>query len=520
MTDSLTSSIYYSELLSNRNNTFLYFLEVGTDQQKEIASLIKKKQGVLLTEWVSPSNNEHTTQWSTLYLVPTAGLYCVQSNLRKKHPALIDLSSEFPVCNRLQRAIYELTRIPTKGAKDKRPWLNHGHFALGILNEDSLLKSSVKINYPFQKVSGQGVHEIPVGPVHAGIIEPGHFRFSVVGERILKLEERLGYTHKGIHQLLKNKSIDEARKLISRVSGDSTVAYSIAFAKACERLLGYKTTQRTMIERALCLERERLGNHIGDIGAIINDTGMPSLQASFNCLKEELLRHNKQYLGHRYLMDCIKPCSETSFFLNSHLQSINTELQILEKSLASLQKIVETHFGLQDRLCGTGTISKEQAINLGLLGMAAKASGIDRDIRRIFPNTESDIKTITECTLFSGDVSARVAVRFKESFESIKLILTHIQSLADHSFETDQPLTFGFSGLQTQIPQGIGVVEGWRGPITVILSMNQEKIEWCHFHDPSWQNWLAVEYAVLDNIVADFPLINKSFNLSYSGHDS
>lgn len=516
MTDTLKPYIYYSETLSN--NRFLHILDVGGYQQKRIARIIKKNKGVLLTEYVSPINQGHDTQWSILYLIPDVGLYCVQSTLNKKHPALVDLSAEFPVCNRLQRAIYELTRIPTKGVRDKRQWLNHGHFAIGIVNEISRLKPPACKQYPFKRVSGEGVHEIPVGPVHAGIIEPGHFRFSVVGERILKLEERFGYTHKGIHQLLKNKSIDDARKLISRISGDSTVAYSIAFVKAYEHQRGLKASQTCLFERGVCLERERLSNHIGDIGSIINDTGLPSLQSSFTCLKELLLRSNELYLGHRYLMDCIVPLPQKALFPNHHLDSMKSELRELGEALVSLKTIIERHFGLQDRLCDTGIISKEQAIILGLLGVAAKASGIDNDARRLIPETKVEQTIITNCDIQSGDVSARVNIRFKECFESIKLIENYIHNLLSNRDNADYKINPSTS--KEKPPFGISVVEGWRGPITIVLSLKDDRIEWCHFHDPSWQNWLAVEYAVHNNIVADFPLINKSFNLSYSGHDS
>ena len=499
-------------------NKFLYFFEVSGDKQKEIASLVKKNKGVLLTEWVSPSQDAQSTQWSTLYLAPNDGLYCVQSTLNKKYPALADLSTEFPVCNRLQRAIYELTRIPTRGHKDKRNWFNHGHFPIGVLNDNSLLKPAPSVHYAFQKVSGQGVHEIPVGPVHAGIIEPGHFRFSVVGERILKCEERLGYAHKGIHQLLKNKSLDEAKKLIGRVSGDSTVAYACAFIKACEQIYNYSPNEQSSAERVIALERERLCNHIGDIGAIVNDAGLPSLQSSFSCLKEQLLRHNKKYLGHRYLMDCLEPFSTTILFSNAHLKSIKSELPALEKSLIKLQVIVEHHFGLQDRFQDAGMISLAQAETLGLLGFVARASGIDNDCRRIFSEKNDGALSVLSNEMQTGDVQARVMLRFKECFDSIALIQASIQNISENKNNPANNKKLVLSENKTNI--GIGVVEGWRGPIAVILSLKQDKIEWCHFHDPSWQNWLALEYAVLDNIVADFPLINKSFNLSYSGHDS
>src|SRR3989338_11547380 len=511
MMDHLKQYIIHSTSFSN--NKPLHFLDVPLSEQLNIAALIKNNQGVLLTEWVAPNQTTKSTHWFTLYLLSDASIYCVQSPLKQTRPTILDLSSQFPVCNRLQRAIYELARIPTRHFKDKRYWLNHGYFPLGILN-DGMSKPARKQHYAFKKVTGDGVHEIPVGPVHAGIIEPGHFRFSVVGERLLKLEERLGYTHKGIHQLLKNKSIDEALHLMGRISGDSTVAYAIAFSRACEQSKNEPVHFNIALERNICLERERLMNHIGDIGAIINDAGLPALQSSFSCLKEQMLQYNARYMKHRYMMDCITPFSQQMLLTDASLKAMIAELIEIEKKLRSLHKIVETDGGLQDRLQTTGMISTEQAHQLGLLGLAAKASGIDLDLRRLFPADSMIPNFISACSITTGDVAARVAIRFKESFESINLIRKFIEQRE----ATESPLHADERPSPTHI--GIGIVEGFRGSVTVIVSLDNNRVEWCHFHDPSWQNWLAVEYAILNNIVADFPLINKSFNLSYSGQDS
>ena len=202
----------------------LHFKKIPLADQFSLATTIQAQGGVLLTEWIAAQ------VWYVLYLLPEEGLYGVCSTLDADKPMLIDLSEIFPVAQRLQRAMHELWNIPTRRAKDKRLWLNHGHWPLGILNDSTKQKTMHEDPYVFQTVQGQGVHEIPVGPVHAGIIEPGHFRFSVVGERVLKLETRLGYVHKGIAKLIKNKSIESAATLIARVSGDSSVSYSLAFS--------------------------------------------------------------------------------------------------------------------------------------------------------------------------------------------------------------------------------------------------------------------------------------------------
>jgi len=488
-------------------------ITVAVSEQTVIAEYIKSNGGVLITEWIAPDQHTQATWWYVLYLHQSRWI-CVQSALHPKRPAIHDLSLFFPVANRLQRAIYDLTKIAAKNSQDKRPWLSHGYFKTGLLNPHTRSNQYANTRYHFKKVSGDGVHEIPVGPVHAGVIEPGHFRFSVVGERVLKLEERLGYTHKGIHQLLIGKTPQEANKLIGRVSGDTTVAYSYAFALACEKQSGIQVETDSAIMRSVLLERERLVNHIGDIGAIINDTGFSGLAAQFSILKEILVRENATLTGHRYMMDAIVPNQTMDKWNNDIINGLLKQLAVITSELSTLQHIYSHHHGLQNRLQTTGVISRETARCSGLLGVAAKASDVALDVRAVnqyFPYTEIDFIPVTET---GGDVTARVNVRFRECQQSIKMIDYFLRMMRQ---STRQPL----SKPPAQSDIGIGCVEGWRGPVCVAVRIDpNHRIAWCHFHDPSWQNWLALEHAVIDNIVADFPLINKSFNLSYSGQDS
>ncbi|OGT30543.1 MAG: hypothetical protein A3E87_02990 [Gammaproteobacteria bacterium RIFCSPHIGHO2_12_FULL_35_23] len=504
----------------------VHFIRVPPKAQLSIAEIIKHQEGVLLTEWLAPvmkdnqdagnAQSQPIMAWTVLYLQPKQGLFCITSLFSGQQISLVDLSKVFPVANRLQRALYELTRVPVRGMTDKRNWLNHGYWPKGILNKESKTKNFFSpAAYVFHKVTGDDVHEIPVGPVHAGIIEPGHFRFSVVGERILKLEERLGYTHKGIHSLLRNRTLTEAGKIIGRVSGDSTVAYAWAFAMACEQAYHQAVSQEVLLFRAILLERERILNHIGDIGAIVNDAALPSLQSQFTLLKEQGLRHNQEYVNHRYMMDCIVPFQTNQPLSTNHLLTMEQELTLINARLIELENICNQHAGLQDRLVAAGILSTSVARDLGVVGLVAKASGIDLDIRRIAAYAPYHLKMIDQFKTTLGDVADRVVVRFKECFESIKLIKTFIKDL-NYKQEHQQSSIATHSGSHT----GLGCVEGWRGPIIVNVIINDEKIQFCHFHDPSWQNWPALEQAVLDNIVADFPLINKSFNLSYSGQDS
>ena len=357
------------------------------------------------------------------------------------------------------------------------------------------------------------MHEIPVGPVHAGIIEPGHFRFSVVGEKVLRLEERLGYVHKGIERRFTEFPLVSGHRLAARVSGDSAVAFSWAYCQALEGMAATHLPARANWLRALALELERLANHLGDLGAIGNDAGFAFGLAQFSRLKEQLLRATEQALGQRYLMDFIVPggtrvdlSSTGALLLLESIESILAEVK-------TLHTIYDEHSGLRDRFAGAGVVTPALAARLGLTGLAGRASGQAFDLRCDLPCDPYDGMELKKAVRTEGDVAARVAVRFDEVTESTRLVQRILSQL---------PAGLHHVGLS--IPNegalGIGMIEGWRGPLFLALEAGDSgMIRRCHPHDPSWQNWPVIEHAIIDNIVPDFPLINKSFNLSYSGHD-
>ena len=406
-----------------------------------------------------------------------------------------DASGLFPAAARMQRAIGDLWGL--RSGEDERPWLvGHGEGP-----------------YPFVAVEGEGVHEIPVGPVHAGIIEPGHFRFSVVGERVLRLEERLGYVHKGIERRFESMTLIEGAKLAGRVSGDSTVGFAWAYAMALEQAAGAQVPQRAAWLRALLLERERIANHLGDLGYLGNDGGLAFGLAQFSRLKEDLLRTNAGLFGHRYLMDRVVPGGVAVDLDPAACDWILRECDRLEAEILALRAIYYDHPGLQDRCINCGRLAPRLAAELGVVGLAARASGIAIDAR-VFPGLAPyDALQPVLCAHRNGDVASRIVVRFEETLESLRLQRRILQGLPQgrSSIELPDPPTGAF---------GVGWVEGWRGEIFVALEAGAAgRVRRCHPHDPSWQNWPALEHAVLGNIVPDFPLINKSFNLSYSGAD-
>lgn len=495
---------------------------VSLQELSSIAQQIKKNHGQLLTLW--GSDERRLNQGFKLHLIFIfwqEGLLYLQCALDAENPSYPDLSQLFPVADRLQRSLYDLLGIKAEGAADDRPWLRHGAWPANIFPlRNDVRQHEQFINeqdhYTFVRVVGEGVHEIPVGPVHAGIIEPGHFRFQVVGERILRLEERLGYIHKGVAKQFQGLTFNQGTKLAGHLSGDSTVAYAWSYCMAIEHLYAFKPPPRALWLRALLLERERIMNHIGDLGALGNDAGLGFGLAQFSRLKEDMLRLNAETFGHRYLMDVISLGGIHINLSQSAINKLQHEIVTLAKEISTLRTIYTEHDGLQDRFLTTGIVSPELAKQLGLLGMAARASSQRIDLRLQLayspyndPNLSIQSNVETE-----GDVAARVRIRFREIEESLQLMNHILYKLP----EGDIKKTLSSPLIGSRV--GLGCVEGWRGPVFfAVCNEDSERIRFAHAHDPSWQNWPALEYAVIDNIVPDFPLINKSFNLSYSGCD-
>ena len=404
------------------------------------------------------------------------------------------LESIFPAAARMQRAARDLFGVRSSDP-DARPWLDHDR------------------PYEFVRVDGEGVHEIAVGPVHAGTIEPGHFRFSVVGEKVLKLEERFGYAHKGLEQRFTELPILQGHRLAARVSGDSAVAYAWAYCQALEGMTGCALPPRAAWLRAVCLELERLANHLGDLGALGNDAGFAFGLTQFSRLKEDLLRATAAAFGQRYLFDALVPGGVAVDLSAGGAAALADAVWAACAETVELRRIYDEHEGVRDRFTGTGRLAPQLATRLGVLGLAGRASGQARDVRvdlPVLPYTEVRIAKVIQ---HGGDVASRVAVRFEEVQESGRMLIGLLARLPGGAHAT----AVGVPGDGTL---GIGLIEGWRGPVLIALQAGPSgAIRRCHPHDPSWQNWPALEHAIMDNIVADFPLINKSFNLAYSGVD-
>ncbi|HEY0938561.1 MAG TPA: hypothetical protein VGE08_00570 [Steroidobacter sp.] len=491
-------------------------LTVDQEEWRRAVEKVAAGGGRLLSMWATrDADGRH---WVRAAFVDAAGVLLLNLHLPASDVSYHGIETSFPSASRMQRAIADLSGVRSTDV-DRRRWLRHSAWpdSFHPLSDDAIpdpLSPPAMDDYPFVRVAGEGVHEIPVGPVHAGIIEPGHFRFSVVGEKVLRLEERLGYTHKGIERRFSEMPLLEGHKLAARVSGDSAVAFSWAYCQALESMSATTwVPPRATWLRALALELERLANHLGDLGALGNDAGFAFGLAQFSRLKEQLLRATEQALGQRYLMDFVVPGGTRVDLSPTGAACLIDCLQSIAVEVESLRVIYDEHAGLRDRFTGAGVVTPELAARLGLTGLAGRASGQSFDLRCDLPCDPYADLAPKKITRAEGDVAARVAVRFDEFAESIRLVTQIVQHLPEGGHR--RPLSVPAAG-----SLGIGLIEGWRGPVLLALDAGEAgKICRCHPHDPSWHNWPVLEHAIIDNIVPDFPLINKSFNLSYSGHD-
>lgn len=482
------------------------------------AKQVRDNGGRLVALWASDQTDRGRGYEAHMALTVRSGLVWLTLPVNAAEANFPDISSVFPAAGRMQRAVFDLLGIRADGADDDRRWLRHaawppGRFPLRKGVDAAAVDAAGIDDYAFVAVAGDGVHEIPVGPVHAGTIEPGHFRFSIVGERVLRLEERLGYTHKGIEKRFESMRLSEAARLAGRVSGDSTVAYAWAYCMAVEGAGLCTPPERALWLRALLLERERIANHLGDLGFLGNDAGLAFGLAQFARLKEQLLRLNQTLFGHRYLMDVVVPGGVARDVDGDGVQAIRAQSEALRGEVRRLKVIYDEHPGLQDRFIGAGRVVPELADKLGLCGLAGRASAMSWDLRVQFPPVPYDGLDVRMATHRNGDVAARVTVRFEEVLESLDLCGVILDRLPRSEARVEPPVPADGS-------LGVGWVEGWRGEVLVALECGaQGTLRRVHPHDPSWHNWPLLEHAVIGNIVPDFPLINKSFNLSYSGVD-
>ncbi len=402
---------------------------------------------------------------------------------------------------RLERTMRDLFGLEPQGLHDVRPWLDHGRWG------DVPGRAT---DYPFLAANGPALHQIPVGPVHAGIIEPGHFRFTCDGETVVRLEERLGYVHKGIDKLMAGATLDRAAALAGRVSGDSTVAYALAFAQAVEAALCAPVPRRAVWLRAMMAELERIANHVGDFGAICNDASFSIMLAHCAVLRERVLRACADCFGHRLMMDRIVPGGVAMDLDPAGLRALRGLLGDVRATIAALTVLYDGTASLQDRTVTTGTLQPDLARRFAPGGFVGRASGRDFDARRDLSYAPYDILTFAVPVLSEGDVNARIWIRLKEIDQSLLLLDQLLATLPDGEIRT--PVSVVSAPVE-----GVAVAEAFRGDVLVWLRVAGGVIDRCHLRDASWFQWPLLEAVIEGNIVADFPLCNKSFNCSVLG---
>lgn len=491
---------------------------IGPDDWHRFAELAHHAQLRWAAGW---AEQQQQSYWVNSCFAHQNQYLWLRTSLAGEKPELPSQSVIYPAASRSERHTQDMFGINFTDHPDSRPWTRHQAWAKNQypLQKDFSLQgqppeiTAADTDYVFVKARGAGVYEIPVGPVHAGIIEPGHFRFQAVGETVLHLEERLGYTHKGIEKLAEGRTPAELARLAGRISGDSTVAHSWAACRAMEQAAGVTIPPRADFIRGILCERERIANHLGDIGAICNDVGFAFAQMQFSRLREIWQRRQAEIFGHRLLMDCVLPGGVKSDLSAQHCALVLKDIQVIRAELNALIPALDLNSSLEDRLLTTGFLATERAVCFGALGYVGRASGMDIDVRRDAPYPPYDripVKVIVEN---QGDVASRFWIRIKEVFASLKLIEKFVQQLPESDIISPWQQAAEHS-------EGLAMIEGWRGEIISYVRFGGDNtISRFYSRDPSAINWLTLEALILKNIVPDFPVCNKSVNGSYSGHD-
>jgi Ni,Fe-hydrogenase III large subunit/Ni,Fe-hydrogenase III component G len=368
--------------------------------------------------------------------------------------------------------------------------------------------------HPFRPVTGEGVFQVPVGPVHAGVIEPGHFRFGVAGEPVLYLQLRLFYVHKGTEKRFETLPWRQGLFLAESISGDTAVGHALAYAHAIERLTGVHVPPRARALRVVLLELERIYNHVADIGALATDVAFTVPASRAQAMREELVRLQDRLFGTRLLRGTIALGGVRRDLPQQEEAVLRAHLEDFEKQFDDLITLLIDAGTFTDRVDGTGILTNRAARDLGIVGMAARASGVDSDFRRDHPHDSYEALRFEVPVEEGGDVRARLMVRAREVEQSLSILRQVLDALPDTPIAAELP---------DQLParsSALGWAEAWRGPIThCIATDSQGRLARVKVTDPSYLNWPGLVHAVPGNIIPDFPVINKSFNLSYSGND-
>lgn len=422
------------------------------------------------------------------------------------------LTSECPQAHLFEREIAEECDILPEG----HPWLKPVRFhppcrrAAHVFEGDFALPSVMD----FFKVEGEEVHEVAVGPVHAGIIEPGHFRFQCHGEEVLHLEISLGYQHRGVGRAIIGGPDKRTLHYMETVAGDTTIGHGTAYCQALEALAHIDVPIRAQVLRGIMLELERLANHAGDLGAIANDVGFLPTASYCGRLRGDFLNMTGLICGNRFGRGMLLPGGVAFEVDDKMISELEGRLENTYRDLTAAVNLLWESSFVADRLEGTGVLSRKTAEELGLVGVAARACGIERDVRFDFPSGIYRFTQIPVSTCPDGDVFCRTYVRWLEVQRSVDFIRQELKSLPPGAVQTTADVKAAPDAM------AVSLVEGWRGEIChVAMTGSDGRISGYRIVDPSFHNWAGLAMAMRGEEISDFPLCNKSFNLSYCGHD-
>lgn len=473
----------------------------------------RAEHGVYRVRYVFAAPQEH------LFLAP----YISVDPKELTYPSLVESDQEFAL---YEREIFTFFGLRAQGNPNlNRVILHEENFPEDFypLRKDVEWNARVSYKEPqwdkapaFKKYEGEGVYEIPVGPVHAGIIEPGHFRFSMFGEEILMLQARLGYVHKGVEKLFETLPIEKKIKLSERISGDSSVSHALAFSQSIEELVGIHVPRRAQLLRVIYAELERLACHFNDIGFIMSDTGFSFGGAHGTRLREKVMQQAEKLTDSRYMRSVIVPGGVTKDIGNGVAEEMQHWVNDMEQDFNEVMTASMEMDSLLNRLKSTGKLDPEAGRDHGVIGVAARAIGDKIDARVDMPYAAYDAITFQVPTEATGDVYARFMVRVQEVSESLHITRQALDMLSKERspIAVPAPKAYPKNGM------GVGIVEGWRGDIVYLTQTDSNgEIARVKVRDTSFLNWRVYPYTVPADIVPDFPLINKSYNLSYTGND-
>jgi Ni,Fe-hydrogenase III large subunit/Ni,Fe-hydrogenase III component G len=497
------------------------WFEVRKQSLPTIVGHIHNSWGASLVSFHAVDNRSITGDFKLCVLLALKGeeeMVTIISSVAEDSCEYPSITPEVCSADWYEREIRDFFGLQAIGHPDPRPlvlwddWPD-GTYPLRKDFDASARVPRISSAYRFRKVEGEGVFEIPVGPVHAGVIEPGHFRFSVAGEPILNLEVRLGYVHKGIEKLSERTPYEMGPYLAERMSGDNGFAHSLAYCQAVERIAFVDAPERAQYLRCIFAELERIYNHLGDVGGIALDTAFNVGAQLAYLMREKVIDLNDYLTGSRLLrsVNCLggvrKDITITSASkVISSLVSLKLDLNDFIDLMTSTQSVL-------DRVEGTGILPMQAAKDLNIVGPGARASGVDRDVRRDRPYAAYRHLSFLVPLHAQGDVNARMHVKLEELFESMSIIEQALSNLPEGPIRNEvKRVEPGLTGMS--------LVESPRGELVHWIVSGEGGCPFRHkVRDASFHNWRAMEVAVSGNIVPDFPLINKSFNLSYSGND-